>query len=163
MTTRFMRTTIFCANLEVSLALYRDLLGFKVVEEKQLTGPAAGGLLQLPSCTMRIVLLAVDVDQDPVLGLFEITGVELKSLPTPTQLTLGQCAFVVETDAFEALHGRLVEAEVRFLRTPVQYPKPTASKHSPAGLYREMIFHDPDGVLVSVMQITPLGEPSGHG
>ena len=33
-----------------------------------------------------------------------------------------------------------------------------ASERSPAGLYREMIVYDPDGVLVSVMQIDPLPE-----
>ena len=55
----FARVSIFCRHLERSLAFYRDLLGMVAVEDKVIEGPAAGALLQLPACRMRIVLLAV--------------------------------------------------------------------------------------------------------
>lgn len=155
----FARVSIFCRNLEASLAFYRDLLGLVAVEEKTIEGAAAGALLQLPPCRMKIVLLAPAADAAAVLGLFEIGGVELERMAPPSQrLANGQVALVLSTSQFDRIHAKLESAAVKFLTPPVRYPKRQASERSPAGLYREMIAYDPDGVLVSVMQIDPLPE-----
>lgn len=155
----FERVTIFCRDLERSLGLYRDLLGLVPVEEKAIEGAAAGALLQLPPCRMRIALLAPSADADAVLGLFEIRGVELDEMAPPAgRPARGQTAIVLATDQFDAIEARLRAAEVRFLTPPLRYPKRQKSERSPAGVYREMIFYDPDDVLVSVMQIDPLPE-----
>lgn len=155
----FGRVSIFCRNLDASLVFYRDLLGLVAVEEKVIEGAAAGALLQLPPCRMRIVLLAPAADADVVLGLFEISGVALERMEPPSQrVAHGQTALVLSTSEFDRLHGKLESAAVSFLTAPVRYPKRQASERSPAGLYREMIVYDPDGVLVSIMQIDPLPE-----
>lgn len=55
----FMRTTVFCRNTEKSLALYRDLFGFSIVEDKTISGSAAAGLVGLlKQGALRIVLPA---------------------------------------------------------------------------------------------------------
>ncbi len=159
MAVSFERFTIFCRDLERSLAFYRDLIGLVPVEEKTIEGAAAGGLLQLPPCRLRIALLAPAADADAVLGLFAIDGVELDSMAPPIgRPALGQSALVLSTSDFDALQKRLEGAEVRFLTPALRYPKRHASERSPAGIYREMIFYDPDNVLVSVMQVDPLPE-----
>lgn len=60
MSITFSRTTLFCRDIEKSLQLYRDTLGLHVIDDKALEGPAAGALLGLGPCTLRIVLLADD-------------------------------------------------------------------------------------------------------
>ena len=160
MSLQFSRHTIFCRSLEASLGFYRDALGMMVVEEKTLSGPMAGGLLQLPACTMRIALLAAGQDGPVIVGLFEVSDTPMPQLQPPLgQPAHGQCALVLSTDRFDALHRALQQAGCRFLTPPLAYPKPNASARSPAGLYREMIVYDPDNIPVSLIQIDPLPIP----
>lgn len=160
MSVGFARVSIFCRHLERSLAFYRDLLGMVAVEDKVIEGPAAGALLQLPACRMRIVLLAPTASAQVVVGLFEIGGVSLAEVAAPSQgIARGQTALVLTTTEFDAVHAKLEAAGAKFLTPPVRYPKRQASERSPAGLYREMIVYDPDGQLLSLMQIDPL--PAG--
>ena len=157
MANTFERVTFFCRDLEASLKFYRDGLGLCVVEQKTLEGAAAGGLLQLPPCRIRIALLAAEPDSTAFLGLFEITGTPLDAIVAMRgRPTYGQSALVISTDRFDAIAEALDRAGVQFLTPPLRYPKRVASERSPAGLYREMIFYDPDGFLLSVMQIDPL-------
>lgn len=153
----FERLTIFCRDLDASIAFYRDLLGLVCVEEKTIEGAAAGGLLQLPPCRMRIAMLAPTAAGDAVLGLFEISGTALDRIAPPHgRPAYGQAALVLSTDDFDVLQARLEAANARFLTPALRYPKHQASARSPAGIYREMICYDPDDILISVMQIDPL-------
>jgi catechol 2,3-dioxygenase-like lactoylglutathione lyase family enzyme len=159
METKFSRATLFCRNIERSLVLYRDILQLKVIDDKTIDGPAAGGLLGLGPCKLRIVLLG-DSDSDSEwahLGLFQISDTEISALPMPpNNMALGQNAIVFSTDDFDNVVARLQDTETIFLTEPVSYPKPRNSPGSPAGLYKEAICFDPDGHLVSIMQILPL-------
>lgn len=156
---QFERLTLFCRDLDASLAFYRDLLGLVPVEQKVIEGAAAGGLLQLPPCRMRIALLAPAAEAGAVLGLFEIGGVALDHMQPPIgRPAHGQTALVLSTRDFDRVHQKLEAAGTRFLTPPLRYPKRQPSERSPAGIYREMIFYDPDDLLVSVMQIDPLPE-----
>lgn len=159
MTLAFERATIFCRDLDASLGFYRDLLGLVPVEEKVIEGAAAGALLQLPPCRMRIALLAPAVDAPACIGLFEIGGTEVETLAPPRgRPAYGQTAVVLSTREFDRIAVRLAEAATPTLTPPLVYPKRQASARSPAGLYHETIVYDPDGVLVSIMQIDPLSE-----
>lgn len=156
---QFERFTLFCRDLEASLRFYRDALGLLVVEEKTLDGPMAGGLLQLPSCHMRIALLAADANAPVIVGLFEISQTPLDVLAPPLgKPAHGQSALVLSTDRFDELHRAVSAAGYHFLTPPLAYPKRMPSTRSPAGLYREMIVYDPDHVPVSILQIDPLPE-----
>ncbi len=154
----FERMTIFCRELDKSLAFYRDTLGLVVIEEKQIEGVAAGSLLRLPPCRLRIALLAETAAEHAVVGLFEVSNAPLESTPRSPRPLYGQTALVLSTLAFQAVYARLKAADTPFLTPPVRYPKRQASARSPAGIYNEMICYDADGVLVSVMQIDPLSE-----
>ncbi len=159
MNLQFERFTLFCRDMEASLRFYRDTLGMVVVEEKTLQGAMAGGLLQLPPCTMRIALLAGANDTAVIVGLFEISDVAIDAIEVPIGKPLqGQTALVLSTTGFDALHGALAAAGYRFLTPPLNYPKRVASERSPAGFYREMIVYDPDNVPVSILQIDPFAE-----
>jgi catechol 2,3-dioxygenase-like lactoylglutathione lyase family enzyme len=148
------RATIFCKDVEISLSLYQDILGLVIVDDKTLSGPAAGGLLGLASCKLRIILLSDSGDGQPIVGLFGISEADMAQMPAPPQgIAHGQAAIVFQTTEFDEIRTLLESQKYRFLSPPVAYPKLTASPGSPAGLYKEMIFYDPDGNLLSVMQI----------
>ena len=154
---QFERFTIFCHDMQASLAFYRDVLGLLVVEEKTLEGAAAGALLQLPACRMQIALLAASADAPVIVGLFQVSETPMTTLHPPIgQPACGQSALVLSTTDFDDLHAALTAAGSRFLTPPVRYPKRQASARSPAGIYREMIVYDPDGIPVSLLQIEPL-------
>ena len=157
MSLQFERFTIFCRDLQASLHFYRDLLGLVVVEEKTIEGAAAGGLLQLPACRMQIALLAASADSPVIVGLFQISDTPVDTLANPVgKPAYGLTALVLSTTDFDGVHAALSAAGTRFLTPPVRYPKRQASARSPAGIYREMIAYDPDGVPVSLMQIDPI-------
>mgnify|MGYP005613941129 CR=1 FL=1 len=71
------------------------------------------------------------------------------------QPAYGSTALVLSTTDFDGVHAALSAAGSRFLTPPVRYPKRQASERSPAGIYREMIVYDPDGVPVSKSRNTP--------
>lgn len=152
----FSRVTIFCRDLDRSLSLYRDILGFTIVEDKTLEGPGAGALLGLGSCTLRMVMLGENPESPPIIGLFAISNTDIpETAVPPAGMAHGQPAIVVSTDDFDGVYQKLTESGTPFLTQPLSYNKPTSSPHSPAGTYREMIVRDPDNLLVSVMQIIP--------
>ncbi|WEN14125.1 VOC family protein [Rhodanobacter sp. AS-Z3] len=160
---QFERFTIFCRDLQASLAFYRDVLGLIVVEEKLLEGAAAGALLQLPPCRMQIALLAAAVDAPVIVGLFQISDTPMATLQPPlVQPACSQTALVLSTSNFDGLHNALSAAGSRFLTPPVRYPKRQASERSPAGVYREMIVYDPDNIPVSILQVEPFAEAGAN-
>jgi catechol 2,3-dioxygenase-like lactoylglutathione lyase family enzyme len=47
LTTPVRRVTIFCRDAAASLHCYRDMLGFDVIEDKRVSGPAIGRMVGL--------------------------------------------------------------------------------------------------------------------
>ncbi len=153
------RVSIFCKDLEKSLALYRDILGMVVIEDKTVSGPFIGKLINLPQCTMRIVYLSADPSIDAgLIGLFHITDPVMPTLPPPQQGTMhwGQSSFVLGTDKGDEIYAELVKAGYTFLTPPTPYPKHNDDAYMKAGIYTEIIFYDPDGIAVSLLGYKPL-------
>lgn len=161
LTTPVRRVTIFCRDAEASLRCYRDLLGFTVIEDKRIRGPAIGRMLGLADCTMRILHLRSGDSPDGLIGLYAIEDGRPAELPRPdsSSIHLGQCVIVVETARLSE-----VEPKVRALGYPVvsalkSYVKTEPTEYMPVGTYSELIFLDPDGVAVNVVQYEPPAKP----
>jgi catechol 2,3-dioxygenase-like lactoylglutathione lyase family enzyme len=153
------RTTIFCRDIEASLALYRDVLGLEVIEDKTVGGPAMGKMVQLDDVTMRIVHLRAPGGPDAgLIGLYCVLAPKIPIAPRPPEgvLHYGQAAVVFSTDDGEAVADDLKRRGVRFLTPPTQYRVEQDRAYMKSGVYTEMIFYDPDGLLVSVMGYKPL-------
>jgi catechol 2,3-dioxygenase-like lactoylglutathione lyase family enzyme len=152
LTTPLKRMTIFCKNIERSLALYRDILGFTVAEEKTVSGPAMGQMLGLGACTMRIAHLQSDRSENGLIGLYEISGTPVPDAPlsTPGTVHYGQTAMVMYTKQLDQIYRATVAAGYQFLTHPTPYVKTADHPMMRAGTYTEMVFYDPDGVLVSI-------------
>ena len=155
--TGFARATIFCRDLDKSLALYRDVLGLAVVEDKTLDGPAIGRMVGLETCRLRIVHLRAGARDRSMIGLYSIQEPALPETQPAAQgrLHLGQTAIVLESDGADVLAKLLADSGYSFLTQPTAYEiKAGGPLHLP-GTITEMIFYDPDGVLVSVMGFRP--------
>ena len=151
------RATIFCRDIEKSLSLYRDILGFTVAEDKTVAGPAMAKMIGLDDCSMHICHLQAQKSEDGLIGLYEITADDVPetTLPPTGKIHRGQVAVVVSTDQPDAIYADLEKAGYPFLTLPTTYVKEEDSDYMKAGTYTEMIFYDPDGVLVSILGYKP--------
>ena len=152
------RASIFCRDVDKSLELYRDVLGLTVIEDKVVEGKGIGGMVGLGDCRMHIVYLQTPDVGGALVALFEISNPAPDSLPEPPTLQrvhLGQPALVFHSDQVHAIHEELDRRGYRVLTPPMRYEKPDDSEYTKAGVYTELIFFDPDNVLVSVVQYEP--------
>ena len=153
------RATIFNRDMAASLALYRDILGFDVVEDKVISGPAMAKMVGLEDCTMHICHLQSQDAENGLIGLYCITE-SVPPLPEPERqpvdrVAYGNASVVLYSEHGDEIYARL-EGRYDFVRTPQEYVKEEDSEYMKAGRYTEMIFRDPDDVLVSVMGYKPL-------
>ena len=100
-TTPVSRITLFCRDLEKSLALYRDILGFEEVESKTIQTKAFNELMNIhdKNCFVRISYLQSERSRHGLIALFEINSSELdknQSIQT-TQIQYGQSVIVLST------------------------------------------------------------------
>ncbi len=152
----FARTTIFCRDIEKSLVLYRDTLGLRVVDDKTLNGPAIGRMIGLESCRLRIIHLQVGEGQGPFIGLYGVLEPDLSTAPLPDKgLHRGNVAIVLHSDAPEEIAREVSARGYTFLTPPTDYPTKTGGASRVPGTITEMIFYDPDGVLVSIIGFRP--------
>ena len=78
-TTPVSRITLFCRDLEKSLALYRDILGFEEVESKTIQTKAFNELMNIhdKNCFVRISYLQSERSDHGLIALFEVNSSEL--------------------------------------------------------------------------------------
>lgn len=151
-TTPVKRTTVFCRDIEKSLALYRDILRLRVADDKTIAGAAMARMIGLDDCTMRIVHLQSGEFDHGLIGLYQVVSPRLPEAPRPSPqlLQYGQIAVVFYTRDATGIARDARAAGYAFLTPPTDYVKATDSPMMPAGTYTEMLFQDPDGLLISV-------------
>lgn len=152
------RSSIFCRDIDKSLELYRDVLGLEVIEDKVVEGKGIGGMVGLGDCRMHIIYLQAPNPDGALVALFEITNPQPAGLPEPPnyqQVHVGQPALVFDSDQVNDIYADLDRRGYRVLTPPMRYVKPDDSEYTKAGVYTELIFFDPDNVLVSIVQYEP--------
>jgi catechol 2,3-dioxygenase-like lactoylglutathione lyase family enzyme len=151
------RVTLWVRDADASLALYRDLLGLPVLEDKVVPGPYLGRMVGYEQAGLRIVHLGSG--ESGWIGLYELRDaqpVPVPVTPAPRQrLSPGQATVVLQARGLDAIVASLDAAGYEFLLRPQAYVKQAASPAMPAGRYTETIFHDPDGFPVSLIEYTP--------
>ena len=155
-TTPVSRITLFCRDLEKSLALYRDILGFEEVESKTIQTKAFNELMNIhdENCFVRISYLQSERSDHGLIALFEINSSELdknQSIQT-TQIQYGQSVIVLITKDHKKIYRELKKKDYTFLVEPTEYEKLEDSEYIKAGLYKEMSFYDPDGFLINLIE-----------
>ncbi len=154
------RITIWVRDPEASLRVYRDALGLGVIEDKRIGGPAIARMVGLEEASLRIVHLAAAGMDHGWVGLYAISDTKpapMQSLPRPEGFPrYGQAAVVLMVSDMPAIVARLrATPGVQFVTEPSEYRKTTSGDATPPGIYREVIFFDPDGVPVSLMEFVP--------
>ena len=155
-TTPVSRITLFCRDLEKSLALYRDILGFEEVESKTIQTKAFNELMNIhdKNCFVRISYLQSERSDHGLIALFEINSSELdknQSIQT-AQIQYGQSVIVLRTKDHKKIYRELKKKDYTFLVEPTEYEKLEDSEYIKAGLYKEMSFYDPDGFLINLIE-----------
>ncbi len=155
-TTPVSRITLFCRDLEKSLALYRDILGFEEVESKTIQTKAFNELMNIhdKNCFVRISYLQSERSDHGLIALFEINSSELdknQSIQT-AQIEYGQSVIVLSTKDHKKIYRELKKKDYTFLVEPTEYEKLEDSEYIKAGLYKEMSFYDPDGFLINLIE-----------
>jgi catechol 2,3-dioxygenase-like lactoylglutathione lyase family enzyme len=125
MITRMEHAGLSVADLDRSIAFYRDLLGMRLVRVIE-SGPEMplGTIVGMPGATARIAHLESGTDDEPgmMLELFQYTSPE--GTPIPQDRRQADHGFIhagfTSTDT-RADFARLRDAGVEFLSDPVEY------------------------------------------
>lgn len=115
------RTTLVTADLDASLAFYRDLLGFEV--EWDVTSTDVGSVAFFPpgSEEGRAVALRQGPKLGGSVGLVWAPSVAPPTLPCPMPAPAGSVAMLILTNDMSALRSRLDEAGVKTVGPKVSY------------------------------------------
>ncbi len=154
------RTTLVVRDIDKSLPLYRDTLGFKVIyDEKIGPGPGSDGKPQPPS--VRLVLLRANDDFVGVLGLMQRLKVDTPPPPPVFQKAQpGGLILVINVADLDQRFARVRDTPyVKIAEEPsrMEYPAPGGQGTIPV-LFSAI--WDADGNFIELNKI--LGTPAGR-
>lgn len=151
MITGLHHTAISVGDMDRSLVFYRDLLGFKVLRQVEAPGDERlDRIVGLKGSRMKIAMLQVG-DSAEIIELIQYISPRGKPLPEDTrQCDLGVSHVCFKVSGIDSLYSKLVSQGVKF-NCPVQTMNPTE-----AGVARVTYFHDPDGITLELLEMTPL-------
>jgi len=136
------RVNLLVRDLDRSLAIYRDILGFRVFAISE-SGPQSYSypVFKLPpQAKLRFCTLDSSTEVR-AFALTEVTGVEL---PAPPAVHVS--APVIRIERFDEVRAKLEAAGLAVV-------EPRSSKTAEGQTFREMAFTDPDGHLVVLYQL----------
>jgi catechol 2,3-dioxygenase-like lactoylglutathione lyase family enzyme len=137
-------TSFTVAQLDGSLAFFRDRLGLEVVSRREVHDDYFGRVVGLPGCRVRAALLRVP-GSDHHVELFEYLTPPGRAC-TPRPCDPGSAHLALLVDDLPALYQRLRAGGVSFLSEPVAIDAgPNAGGY---GVY----LRDPNGVLIELFQ-----------
>jgi catechol 2,3-dioxygenase-like lactoylglutathione lyase family enzyme len=139
---KFNHVSITVADLDRSLAFYRDLLGLKVKQVGEVDAPYIGKIIGVEGTDIR--LAEFDLGNDTLLELFEYrspTGEPIR----PHTWNPGATHIAFNVDDIDELWGRLKEAGV-----PTRSPEPIMIDDPRWYGVRCAYIEDPDGVTIEL-------------
>jgi catechol 2,3-dioxygenase-like lactoylglutathione lyase family enzyme len=139
-------TAFHVADLERSLAFYRDLLGFEVIWERNNQEEYVRRIVGYPTAELRQVLLRIPGGHS--LELIDYRGVERAPIDTspPNPGTAHICLLVEDV---RTLYAGLTAAGVRSVSEPVE-----VSSGANKGRFCVYMI-DPDGFRLELLDISP--------
>lgn len=141
---RFHHLNIVVADMERSLAYYRDLLGMRQTFETELEGEWIDTVVGLPGARARCVFVQPEHGgmRLELLQYLEPCGSPLPATSQPN--THGLRHFAMEVEDLDTMVGRLRDAGLSVFSDPVRVPFTLVG-----GIRKSLVYTlDPDGVIV---------------
>jgi catechol 2,3-dioxygenase-like lactoylglutathione lyase family enzyme len=136
------RVNLLVRDMQRSLAIYRDILGFRIFQCSDATPQSYSyPVFHIPPQAKLHFCTLDSTTEVRALALTQVTGVEL-----PPQPALHLSAPVIRVDRFEDVHAKLKAAGLEVV-------EPRRSKTSEGQDFRELAFTDPDGHVVVLYQL----------
>ena len=132
---RTVDVAITCSNFEESLHFYRDVLGFEIVVDTEISGEIATRLGVAPRGFHQVRLQAGD-------SLIKLMDIESPPPPAPHGFASGVRWLTVYVEDIDSTIGELKKKGVEFLADPVR------GQHAAA-----VAAIAPDGILVEFAQV----------
>ena len=146
-----MRATIFVRDQAKSLALYRDLLGMNVFFDHYWDNEGINAIMATHHATLHAVVLGSGDHVFGRLGIYQLDAASVAKSPPPVRDTTtktGDFALVFRVRHLDMLYAKLKAAGYPIVSAPtVLKPDPAKTRQQ-----REMMFRDPDGVLVNLIE-----------
>jgi catechol 2,3-dioxygenase-like lactoylglutathione lyase family enzyme len=136
------RVNLLVRDIERSLAIYRDILGFRIFQCSD-SSPQSYSypVFRIPAAAKLHFCTLDSTTEVRALALTQVTGVELPPHP-PLHLS----APVIRVERFDDVHAKLKAAGLDVV-------EPRRSKTAEGRDFSELAFTDPDGHLVVLYQL----------
>ncbi|MFP6870729.1 MAG: VOC family protein [Nitrospinota bacterium] len=142
------------SNMERSLAFYRDLLGFQVVEDITSGEPGIQEASATPEGQLRIVMLEAGGSHVELIEFLKEKG---KPYDNPVELNdVGSSHIAFEPEDMDQAYEYLLSKGVRFTSPP------RVTWREPGRYWRATVFYDPDGFDLALFK-SYQGEPAEMG
>lgn len=140
----FKRATLLVADIDRSLAIYRDILGFQGGEVRQsLPTSYSYEVFNLdPKASLRTAMLSAGPSQVRTLALFEIRGQPITTPQSPRPVAM----------VINAVNLPLVMEKIKAKGLTIIAPRPLSTPEGRTGT--ETAFIDPDGHLIVLYELT---------
>ena len=144
------RATIFVRDIDESLKLYRDILGLRPMFDNYWKGSGINAIMGTDGLELRATVLMAGESVSGNLGIYQLHNDE--TTPPPSQQTpdtrTGDFAIVFPTNDIHRLTAEITAAGYPIVSPPVPLIIREEYEVQPV----EMMFRDPDGVLVNLVQ-----------
>lgn len=136
------RPCLLVADLERSFAIYRDILGFKLIHMSEASSDSyLYTIFKLPN-SAKLKFAAFDTEYEPrALALTEVKGIQL-SLPTAPYLT----AMVIKVVKLKPTIAKIDQLGLEIV-------KPNSFMTPPNLYFTEQAFYDYDGHLIMLYEV----------
>ena len=147
MSTVVKRTTLVVRSVERSIAFYRDLLGFKVAFDNEITMSGSGYPAAKAGDRIRLVMMLGEDSGGSMIGLLEHLDPKLPE-PARRAVGIGDTVIVMHTQDLDHVLGQCAASAVRIFSRPHAFTI-NAPDGKPVQM-RSMTIFDPDGFILEV-------------
>ncbi|WP_299322222.1 VOC family protein [Parasphingopyxis sp.] len=152
--TDFRRSTLIVRDIDASLALYRDVLGFSVNYDTEVTTSGVALPAGEPGARARLVLANAN---DPWIGWIGFMQWLEPALPDPgpypTRLGIGDHVMIMNTDDAEARCAAAAEVPGVTMTAPARMQEYPGRDGAPPIRVIGCNIFDPDGNLIEINQL----------
>ena len=145
------RTTLIVSDIENSLRLYRDALGFKVIYDSIIRTPRSAKTDAEAELSRRLVFVRANDDYIGIIGLLQYTKpIKPVRAPEPKEFSTGTAVLLFSADDVDAKYAAAIKVPgVTPLDPPTAVTYPSYDGKGALSV-RTSALYDPDGFLIEL-------------